>query len=878
MSRQRFQRRIGYWWNRGARHRQLSEEMEFHIESMVEDLVAQGVPEREARVTARGKFGNMTQQIENARTVWIARWFTDLTQDLRHTLRGMRRHPAFAVFTILIAGIGIGASSTVFSVVNALLLRPLPFRNASELVWIANTGMGEQEYSTQVNHLLDLRKLNRSFIELAAYFAAYRKGDRQLTGSGEPQRLTAVPVTENFLPMLGIDPIIGRSFAPEECAGQPDTPRVTILSYGFWQRQFAGDRTVVGRKLMIGNQPTTVVGVLPPSFDFTSVFDPGTSIDLLVPFPLIEAINRQGNTSKIIGRIRPGVALSQAQAEFSTLGKQLVSQHPERNGLDPALTPLRAHVSGQLRPALLVLIGAVATVMLIVCANLSNLMLIRMAARQKELAVRSALGADRSRLLRQALTESVTLSCCGAVLGLVLAIAGTRELSHLQAFSLPLLSSVRIDARALFFTLLAAVATGVIFGLLPALRVSSVSPGDELQDSGRGSSTGRRHVWIRDGLVVSEIAFACTLLVGAALLIRSFVRVSEVDLGFQPERAAALRVDPSFRFKSLEHENIYVDDLLRQARAVPGIAAAGITDAIPLASERSWGVGARGVVYPRGRTPEAFIRVVTDGYLEATGVRLIAGREFTADDRASTEPVVMINQTLARTLWPGEDAIGKMVTQNGGRRVVGVVADVRHEAVETPGGNEMYIPLRQTGDFASMELVLRTSLAPDALASAARDALRRVDPNLPIGDFRTLQGLVDRAVSPRRFLVLLLTGFAAFASLLASLGIYAVVSYSVSQRVQEIGIRIALGATPQDVQGRVLLRTLTLGALGLALGMAGARALSGALGSLLFGVTPGDPVTFAGMAALLIAAAAAAGYVPAWRASRIDPMAALRSS
>jgi predicted permease len=874
----RFRRRVRYWLNYSERQRLLWEEMEFHIDSMTEELIAQGISESAARAAARRKFGNMTQKSEEARSTWIARWISDLKQDLRHSFRGMRRDAGFTAFTILIAGLGIGASSTVFSVVNALLLRPLPFRSAEELVWISNGGWNGEGWSTQVNHFLDFKALNRSFVDMAAYYSAYHKGDRQLTGTGEPERLTAIPVTQNFFPMLGIDMAMGRSFVQEECTGQNDAPPAVILSHGFWERRFAFDRSIVGRKLIIGSRPTTVVGVLPASFDFTSVFDPAISVDILVPFPLTEQVSRQGNNAKIIGRIRRGVSIASAQTEFSTLAKQLDSQHPERNPVDPVLSPLKKHVSGQLRPALVVLMCAVGAVMLIVCANLSNLLLARMAARQKELAMRAALGAGRSRLLRQMLTESVALSCCGAALGLLLAVAGTRGLAHLHGFNLPLIESVRIDGQALLFTLLAAAGSGVLIGLLPALRVSAASLCDEIHDASRGSSSGTRHLWIRDGLVVSELAFTCVLLVGAGLLIRSFVRVLDVNLGFQPERAAAVRVDPSFRISSLDQQNTYIDELLRQMRNVPGISAAGLTDAIPLASERSWSVGAKGQIYPGGRKPEAFIRVVSDGYFEAAGVRLVAGREFTERDRASSEPVVMLNQTLARTLWPGQDAVGQMVTQNGGRRVVGVVADVRHEALEKAGGSEMYIPLRQTRDYTSMELVVRASLPPDTMAASLRGALRQVDPNLPIGEFRTLQGLVDRAVSPRRFLVLLLGAFAGFALLLASLGIYAVVSYSVSQRVQEIGIRMALGASAGDVQKRVLARTLGLAALGLALGMAGARALSGALASLLFGITSGDLATFAAMGFVLIAVALAAGYIPAWRASRIDPMAALRSN
>jgi predicted permease len=568
-----------------------------------------------------------------------------------------------------------------------------------------------------------------------------------------------------------------------------------------------------------------------------------------------------------------------AQAEFTVLGKQLESQHPERNKIAPTLVPLEQHVSGPVSPALFVLACAVGVVMLIVCANLSNLQLARLGTRQKEMAMRTALGAGRSRLLRQMLTESVALSCCGAVLGLALAVAGTRELAHLHAFNLPLLESVRIDGSALLFTLLVAIASGVLFGLLPALRVTALSLREGMQDASRGSSGGKGHAWVRDGLVVSELAFACILLVGAGLLIRSFLRVLDVNLGFQPERATALRIDPSFRIPGFAQQNSFIDEVLRRTRSVPGTLAAGITDVLPLRGDRSWAVSAVGQVYGKSHPPpEPFIRVVSDGYFEAAGIPLRLGREFTERDRASSERVVVVNETLARTLWPGQNPVGQMITTDGGRQVVGVVADVRHAALETASGSEMYLPMRQTGDYAAMQLVVRTALPPVSLAAGIRTALRPIDPNLPVREFVAFQDLVDKAVSPRRFLVLFLAGFAAFALILASLGIYAVISYSVSQRVQEIGIRMALGASPTNVQSRILLRTLRLAALGLALGMAASRVLTSALESLLFGVTPGDPVTFIGIGALLIVVAALAGYFPARRASRIDPMVALRAS
>ncbi|HEY3738703.1 MAG TPA: ABC transporter permease [Bryobacteraceae bacterium] len=864
-----------FLFSHSKRQRLLWEEMEFHLESLAQDFIAQGLSEDNARAAARRKFGNMTQTSEESRSVWLVRWLSDLAQDLRYSFRSMRRDSGFTAFTIIIAGLGIGASATVFSVVNAMLLRPLPFRDPSRLVSVSNI---DDYTAMQTEHYADLRELNHSFADMAGWSGFYFPGDKELTGSGEPERLTSVPVTGNLLTVLGVDPLIGRSFTAEESEGKYAAPSAMILSNSFWRRRFNADPGVLGRRLILNKQPATIIGVLPASFDFASLFAPGIPVDILIPWPLKDPKKPSGNTMKVIGRLKPGATIEGAKAELAILGKQLQDQHPERNHLEPIPMPLAQRVSGRVVPALSVLACAVGVVMLIVCANLSNLQLSRLGVRQRELAMRAALGAGRLRLLRQMFTENVALSCCGAVLGLILAMAGTRELAHLHAFNLPLLETIRIDGKALGFTLLAAIGSGLLFGLLPAMRVSSFSLGEEMQDSSRGSSGGKPHAFVRDGLVVAELAFACILLVGAGLLIQSFIRVLDVNLGFQPERAAALRVDPSFKIASFDEQNSFIDDMLRRARSVPGIVAAGLTDVLPLRDDRSWGVGAKGQVYEKGHMPEAYIRVVSDGYFEAAGIPLRRGREFNERDRSSSEKVAVINETCARTLWPGQDPLGQMVTTDGGRRVVGVVADIRHSSLESSGGMELYLPMRQTGDYATMQLVVRTALPVEGLAAGLRAALRPIDPNLPVREFQTFQDLVDKAVSPRRFLVLLLAGFAGFALILASLGIYAVISFSVSQRVQEIGIRMALGEPATAVRRRIVLRTLALAGIGLALGVVGSRALSSTLGSLLFGVTSGDPLTFIEAGALLLAVAAIAGYIPAWRASRIDPMVALRSN
>jgi predicted permease len=804
----------------------------------------------------------------------------NLRRDVRYAVRTLLRDAGFAAFAILIVGLGVGASCTVFSVVNTLLLRPLPFRDPGRLVWIANHQDETNDMSgktSQTDYLLDMRARNQSFEDLAAYYAFYGLGDAKMIGDGQPERLTSVPVTQNFFPMLGVEPQIGRQFTAEEC--KQNGPRVTMLSDGLWRRKFAADPNIVGRALSFDGGPVKVVGVLPATFDFSTIFTPGSRVDMFEPLPLSPEINRQGNTVAIIGRLKPGVSVESARAETAVLGKLLMAAHKERNDFEPKVSGLAQHVSGQLRPTLLVLACAVGVVMLIVCANLSNLLLARGAGRQKEIAIRAAMGAGRGRLIGQMLTESVVLSCCGAAVGLLLAFIGTRALAHLTSVSIPLLSDVRIDARVLGFTLVAALLTGLLFGLVPALQAQDLKLHDTLKDSNRGSSQGRGHAWIRGALVVSEIGLACVLLVGAGLLIRSFLRVLDVNMGFRPERAAALRIDPNSSYKTQEQKNSYFTEALHRVMDIPGIEGAGLSDSLPLGHNRSWGVAAKGVVYTPQDYPGGFPRIISDGYFRAMGIPLQKGRDFTERDTKGALNVIIINETLAKNLWPGQDPIGKIVRADDPERtVVGVVGDVHHMALEEASGNEFYIPMRQTQDYGTVDLVVRTSMPTAELASRLREALRPIEPDLPTANMRTLQTMVDRAVSPRRFVVWLLGGFAGFALVLASLGIYAVISYSVSQRTQEIGIRMALGASAEMLQRSILLQTLGLAGIGMVVGVVASWALARTLSGLLFGVTSSDPATFAGMLVILTGVTALAGYLPARRASRIDPMEALRIS
>ena len=871
----RLQARIVAFFKNEEHDRELDSELESHLYLLVEENIRRGLTPDEAQRVARLKLGNVASLREQHRETRGLPIVDTLLQDLRFTFRILRRDLGFAVFAILIMGLGIGASALIFSVVNTLLLRPLPFKDANSLVWIANK-KSVPEQTTQVGNLLDAREANKSFLEMAAYFAYYSVGDRKLTGESEPERLTAVPVSENFFHVLGVEPQLGRVFSADECA--INGPPAVIVTNSLWRRRFASDPNLVGKTLRLNERSVTVVGVMPAAFDFASVFAPGSRVDLYSPFPLTPETDRMGNTSAIIGRLKPGATIEGAQAEFNILGPHIHEQHPERNEFQPLLSPLKEHVTSRLRLALIVLACAVGVVMLIVCANLSNLLLARNASRQKEMAIRVALGAARSRLIRQTLTESVVLSGAGAVTGVVVALIGVRILTRLDALSIPLLSNLQIDLVVLGFTLLVAFVTGITIGIVPALQVPNSGINESLKDSNRGSSASRKHTWLRSSLVVTEIAFASLLLIGAGLLLRSFLRVLDVDLGFQPEQVATIRIEPGAGYGTQAKRNAYFDEVLRLVQSTPGIESSGLTDVLPLEGDRSWGVAAKGQVYDKNDYPEAFVRIVSDGYLKAMGIPILSGRDFTDRDSPNSEQVIIVNETLARRLWPGQDPIGQMVTQDGGRRVVGVVGGVRHVTVEQDSGNEMYIPIRQTTDFAAVELVMRTTLSPASLPSTIRSALKPLNLNLGTSEFRTVQQLVDKATSPRKFVVMMLTGFSTFALILAALGIYAVISYSVHQRTQEIGIRMALGESARRLQMRIIRQTLRLAIIGVVIGLTASWFMTRALSGLLFGVTATDPASFIGTVTVLLVVAAAAGYFPARRASQIDPIAALRSN
>ena len=706
----------------------------------------------------------------------------------------------------------------------------------SRLAWIAgNNGTGALSDTTfRVDAYEEIQRHNQSFQDMTAYVPFFAISDAKMTGSGEPRVLAGVWVAGNFFHMLGIQPQLGRLFTPEETVkgGRP----AVLLSYAFWQRQFAGNPAIVGQAITLNNRAVTVVGVLPASFDFGGVFHPGVKADIFTPV-VMDDIRTWGHMLSIIGLLKPGVTVAQAQAEADVVYPQIRAAHPDwmTDLTDMKITGLKEHVSGQLRRSLIVLWCAVGLILLIACANLSNLLLARAAARSKEFAMRSALGAGRSRLIRQLLTESLVLASMGAALGLAIAYAIVLYLSHQGSIALPLLSSARIDAGALAWTLLIACAATVFFGVVPSLRMSGVNLQESLKDGGHGASSGRKHDRMRAALVVSEVALACVLLVGAGLLLRSFLRVLDVDLGFEPSHAYALKVDFDDGGKAARRGAI-LEEMLRRVRALPGIEAAGISDMLPLDRNRSWDLMAKGKPYSKTTNYDAFVYIVTPGYLDAIGMHLRQGRDISWSDTATSPPVILINEAAARREWPGQDPIGREAygIGDGVTRVVGVVSDVHESSVEEAANPEVFVPITQ-GNPDGAELVVRSKLAPGAIAGSVMSTLRSMNPGQPAVELRPIQQLVDHAVSPRRFFVLLVGIFAALGLLLASLGIYGVISYSVTQQTQEIGIRMALGSTPGRVQLGVIARTLKLALIGIAVGIVASFAVAALIASLLFG-------------------------------------------
>jgi predicted permease len=882
--------RVRSFFRRAPLDADLDAEMASHLEFAIEENLQRGMTLEEARRKAMVRFGGVQQAREVQRAARGLPFVDVLGQDLRYTVRTLGRDLGFTVVAVLILALGIGANVAVFSVVNTILLRPLPFPESQQLVWIApppqKCGLSCATYSADAYE--EFKAQTRSYEDVTGYEAFTSPDNYRLTGRGQPEPATGMEVIGNFFEVLGVQPAMGRLFTAQE--SRAGAHPVALLAYPYWRRQFAGDPAIVGKEIDLNGTPVTVVGVLPASFDFGAVFSPGSKVDLIVPL-ILDHERMEGNIVTMMGRLKPGVTLGQAQAEANLVVPNLCwnikypqscGSYVNKTGASIEVRTLKDYVSGRLRRSLIVLWSAVGMILLIACVNLSNLLLARAAARGKEFAMRSALGASRGRLVRQLLTESLILSGAGAVLGFGLAWGLVIWLAHQGSLALPLLSTLHIDGEVLGWTVLIAVVAALLFGLFPGLRMASGNLQEALKDSGHGTSAGRRHERVRGALVIAEVALACLLLVGAGLLLRSFLKVLEIDLGFQPDHAASIKVEyddsaPADVARALKRGEIF-QQVIARVSALPGVEAAGIVDYLPLGPNRAWGTPVpQGKTFPEGAVPGPLVYVCTPGYVRAMGMRL-HGRDFAWSDGPKSQEVVMINAAAARTYWPGEDAVGK-VLMNGKDElhVIGVVDDVHASSVEAEKGWQIYYSAMQNGPNDA-QLVIRSRVAPGSLAGSVMHALRELNPSQPAAEFKPVRTIVDRANSPRQFFMLLVGIFAGLGLLLASLGIYGVIAYSVTQRTQEIGIRMALGATRGRVQRGVLARTLWLVLAGIVVGTLGSFVAARAIASLLFGTQPTDPLTYVGMVLLLMLVALVAGYLPARRASRINPMIALRTN
>jgi predicted permease len=895
------------FWRRYARFfgpdpaADVKDELAFHLQSKADDLIRQGLSPDAARKEAERQFGDLRavqrvgQQIgqKTEKRKRIADYWSDLLHDVRYTFRTLRRDPGFASVSLLILALAIGANVAVFSVVNTILLRPLPFPHSEELVWIApppsDCGWSCATYSADAYE--EFSSMSRAYQGVTGYEAFTTPENFRLTGHGEPVPATGMEVIGNFFQVLGVQPVLGRLFTPEEARsnaliGGSSGESVALLANAYWRRQFHSDPGIVGKAIELSGTPVTVVGVLPESFDYGAVFSPGAKADLFVPVSLGKE-RMWGNIVTLIGRLKPGVTVAQALDDANRVTPEMYfnTKYPQTKGRYKGQivpVPLKEYVTGKLHRSLIALWFAVGTILLIAGVNLSNLLLARAAARAKEFAMRGALGASRGRIIRQLLMESLVLSGAGAILGLGLAYSVIRWLAHQGSLALPLLNSLRVDSQVVGWTVLVAIATAMIFGLLPGLRMASGNLQEVLKDSGAGAGLGRKHERIRAALVISEIALACVLLVSAGLLLRSFSKVLQVDLGFEPEHASSINVEydesaPKYE-ESVAKRIAVFQQILERVSAIPGVQAAGISDYLPLGPNRSWDTPVpKGRVFAPGELPEPLVYVVSPGFIRAMGIGL-QGRDFTWADGPNSEKVIIINASMARKFWPGEHPVNKILMRGDEPdRVVGVVDDVHEESVESTLGAQVYYPCTQQGPSRA-QLVVRSSLPPSTLGTTVLRALRELNPNQPASEFRPVRTIVDRAVSPRRFFMLLVATFAGLGLLLATLGIYGVISYSVTRQTPEIGVRMALGATAGRVQRQVLGNTLRLTGIGIAIGTVIAIVVSRAISSLLFATSPWDFASYLGMAVALLVVAVASGYIPARRASGINPMVALRNN
>jgi putative ABC transport system permease protein len=865
--------RLRSLFRRGQVEAELDEELRYHLERQIEVNTAAGMSVEEARYAALRAMHGLDQRKEECRDMRRVRLIEDLWQDFRFSLRSLLKRPGFTAIALLALALGIGANTAIFSLVNAVILQPLPYRDPDRLISVYGTRNRSTQGSVGPTDFLDYRSQNKTFEQFAA--SGSMMLPMNLTGSGEPERLNASIITGNYFDTFGVRPALGRGFSLEnEKTGQD---HVTVLSHAFWQTRFGGDPNIVNKTINLDGKAYEVLGVMP------------AEVVLPQPAQLWVPINfdadpemkmRNARFLRGIGRLKEGVTLDQAQTDTDLIAAQLEQQYPDSNtGWSLRLIPLREILVGGSRTMLFILFGAVGFVLLIACANVANLLLVRAAARQKEIAMRTALGASRLRIIRQMITESLLLAIFGGALGALLAVAGVKLLVSLGEDNIPRTANVKIDATVLAFTLLISLATGLLFGLAPAIRTMKENLVDALKDGIRGGSEATVKNRTRSLLVVFESAIAVMLLIAAGLLIRSLVALQNVDPGFDPNNVLTLRVDlPRQKYNTPEKASNFFEQLETRVAGLPGVEAVGLITDLPLSGE------ARDMPYRVEGRPAtsdiAFVdfRRVNKNYFSAMRIPLRRGRNFTEQEVRQSDKAIVVSQAFVDSVFPNEEALGKRLIIWSGIRnepyeIIGIVGDTRYQSLQGEPSATMYVPTRE---LLFVNLVIRTQGDPLSLVGGVRKEVNALDPDQPIAAIRPMTEWVAMSAAGARYRTTLLGLFALLAMILAATGIYGVMSYSVAQRTQEIGVRMALGARPLDVLKLVVRQGMMLALIGVIVGLAGALALTRVMSSLLFGVTERDPITFVAVAALLIVVAFISCFVPARRATKVDPLVALR--
>jgi putative ABC transport system permease protein len=879
---------LAFVFRRSRLEQEMEDELRLHLQDRADHLERQGLPRAEAERQAGVEFGGYQRYKEECREALGTCWLGEIIADVRYGLRVLRKNPGFAAIAISILALGIGATTAIFSVVNAVMLKPLPFPTADRLVRIesviAATGRGGV---ASYPDFRDWRARNHVFDGMAAF----RTNDFTLIGAREPRHLQGAIVSAQLFSLLGVAPVIGRGFLPEEdkpaAAGGADP---VIMSYDLWQREFGSDTSPLGRAIQLGDQTFTVVGVMPPAFQFPVQAE---SIELWTTI----AVDARGGANAmteqrgahyldVIGLLKHGIPPTQAQAEMAAITSALNKEHPENKPRTTSIVPELRRLVGDLRTPLLVLLGAVGCVLLIVCANVANLLLARATSRHKEMAIRAALGASRRRTISQLLTESLVLGIIGGGLGLGLALSSLRFLPSLIPADIPRLNAIGPDTRLLSFALLTSLLAGILFGLAPALRASKISLTESLKESGRGSGGGgREHSRLRDALLVGEIGLAVVLLSGAALLIQSFLRLTQVDPGFNPSNVLTFQLDSPAGRTGLQLPAFF-REIVARLSVLPGATSASAVASLPLTGDNiGSGIEIEGQPTPIGSRPSADFNAVEPGYFRTVGIALVAGRDFTEHDNSKSTPVVIVNRTLVRRFFPNQDPIGKHVRPGIGngygpgeppmREIVGVIGDVKQSGLGAEAAPEVYAPLAQS-PFGSMFFVVRTAADPRRMVEAVRRQVASVDKKAPVYHVVTLEQYFAQSVAAPRFVAVVIGIFAGLAVLLACLGVYGVMSYIVVQRTYEIGVRMALGAGTGEILRSVLGRGFLLSSLGVLIGIPVSFGFAHLLSSLLYGVRADDAVIVALAPLVLLGVAALASYIPARRAARVDPVIALR--